>query len=241
MMKKALIMMLLLSATGFASASDIKFTDVISQGEFEDFTKEFGTALVFTPMAPAETLGTFGFDVSVESVFTDISDGKDYWKKLVDDNDPVSYLPVPRLHVQKGLPFGLDVGAMYTSVPGSNIKLWGLEAKYALIEGSTLMPALSVRASYSKLQGIDDINLDTQSLDVLASKGIFMFTPYAGASVIRVNGSENSDLVELDDVNEVGYRGLAGVQISPLPLLVINGEVSIGETTQFGLKIGLRF
>lgn len=241
-MKKILMMMtLLLSFARFASAGDIEFTDVISQEDFKDFTKEFGTALLFNPMAPAEPLGITGFDVSVETTLTDISDDKEYWQKLVSDNDPYSYLPVPRLHVQKGLPFGIDVGGMYVSVPGTNIKLWGLEAKYAILEGSMVTPALSVRASYSQLEGVADVSLNTQSLDVLVSKGILMFTPYAGASMFNVNSSENSDLVELDDVNETGYRALAGVQFSPLPLLIINGEVSFGEVPQYGLKIGFRF
>ena len=240
-MKKVLATIALLSATGLASASDIKFTDEITQGDFKEFVKELGTAVLFNPMSPAEPLGIFGFDVSVETVITDISEGENYWKKLVDDNDPFSYLPAPRLHVQKGLPFNIDVGAMYVTVPGSNIKLWGLEAKYAILEGTTLTPALSVRGSYSQLQGVDEIELSTQSLDVLVSKGILMLTPYAGASIIRIQGSENSNLVDLEQENEIGYRALAGVQFSPLPLFVINGEVSIGETTQIGLKLGLRW
>jgi hypothetical protein len=240
-MKKVLATIALLSATGLASASDIKFTDEITQGDFKEFVKELGTAVLFNPMSPAEPLGIFGFDVSVETVITDISEGENYWKKLVDDNDPFSYLPAPRLHVQKGLPFNIDVGAMYVTVLGSNIKLWGLEAKYAILEGTTLTPALSVRGSYSQLQGVDEIELSTQSLDVLVSKGILMLTPYAGASIIRIQGSENSNLVDLEQENEIGYRALAGVQFSPLPLFVINGEVSIGETTQIGLKLGLRW
>jgi hypothetical protein len=240
-MKKFSTIIILLSATGFASASDIKFTDEITQQEFQDFVKEFGTAVVFNPMSPAEPLGILGFDVSVETVVTDISENENYWKKMVDDNDPFSYLPVPRLHVQKGLPFGIDVGAMYSSVPGSNISLWGLEAKYAILEGTTLTPAFSVRGSYSQLRGVDDIDLSTQSVDALVSKGFLMFTPYAGASVFRIEGSENSSLVDLEQEDEFGYRALAGVQFSPLPLFVINGEVSFGETTQFGLKLGLRW
>jgi opacity protein-like surface antigen len=240
-MKKIAAMVMLVSAASFTQAKDIEFTDVITQEDFTEFTKEFGTALLFNPMATAEPLGITGFDVSLETVFTDISDDKAFWKKLVDDNDPYSYLPVPRLHVQKGLPFNIDVGAMFTAVPDSNIKLWGLEAKYAIFEGSMLTPALSVRASYSQLQGVDDIDADTLSLDILVSKGFLMFTPYAGASFTKLNASENSELVTLDDVSETGYRALAGVQFSPFPLLIINGEISFGEVTQYGLKIGVRF
>jgi len=242
MMKKLLLILCLSAFASLAAAKDIEFTDIISQEDFKDFVKEFGASLLFNPMAPAETLGMTGFDVSLEVVTTDISDGKRYWEILVDDNDPFSQLPVPRLHVQKGLPFGIDVGAMYVNVPDTNIDLWGIEAKYALLEGGILTPALSIRGSYSQLSGVDDIDLNTQSLDLLISKGFLMLTPYAGASIIRVRGTENTSLVELDEVNETDYRGIAGVQFSPFPLLVINGEVTfLGEVRQYGLKIGLRF
>ena len=240
-MKTHTLMLVLLSLTSLATAKDIEFTDAITQGDFKNFVKEFGTALLFNPMAPAEPLGITGFDVSVEMVVTDINDQKQYWQKLVDDNDPYSFLAVPRLHVQKGLPFNIDVGAMYMAVPNSNIKLWGIEAKYAILEGSMLTPAVSVRASYSQLLGVDDIDLNTQSLDLLVSKGFLMFTPYGGVSMIRVNGSENSEIVTLGDVNETSYRALAGIQFSPLPLLIINGEISFGDVEQYGLKIGFRF
>jgi hypothetical protein len=240
-MKKIVAIVGLSLVTNFVSAKDIEITDVITQSEFEEFTKEFGTAMLFNPMAPAEPLGMLGFDVSLETIITDISDDNLYWEKMVDDHDPYSYLPMPRVHVQKGLPFDIDIGAMYFVAPYTNIKQWGLEAKYAILEGSTLTPALSVRASYSKLQGVDDIDVDTQTLDVLISKGFLMFTPYAGVSLTKINASENSTLVTLNDVSETGYRGLAGVQFSPFPLVIMSGEISYGETMQYGLKIGFRF
>jgi len=240
-MKKYLIMLFFLGYVGFVGAKEIELSQDMTQGEFKDFVKEFGASLLFNPMAPAEPLGIVGFDVSLEMVMTDISDDKDYWIKAMSDQEPYSYLPIPRLHIQKGLLFNLDVGAMYVAVPDSNIKLWGLEAKYAFLEGGVVTPAVSMRASYSLLQGVDDVDMSTQSLDILVSKGFLMFTPYAGASLYRVNGSENSNSVNLDDVNETNYRGLVGVQFSPFPLLIINGEMSLGEVPQYGLKFGLRF
>ncbi|MBE9562535.1 MAG: hypothetical protein IMF12_06705 [Proteobacteria bacterium] len=240
-MTKKFVVLILLVIFNSAQANDIEFTDAISQDSFENFIEEFGTGLLFNPMAPAESLGMLGFDVAVETVITDISDEQEYWINLVSDNDPSSYMLVPRLHVQKGLPFNIDVGAMYVSVPNSNVKVWGLEAKYAILEGSILTPALSVRASYTNLSGVDDVSVDTQTLELLISKGFLMFTPYAGASIFRINGSEHTDIVELDDVNMTGYRALIGMQVSPFPLMVVNAEISLGEVPQYGLKVGIRF
>ncbi len=241
MKTKILLMMLISSLSTLTSAKDIELTTGILQDEFKDFVNEFGTSLLFTPMAPAEPLGVTGFDVSLDLMITDINDSDAYWKKFFGGSQPYSYIPTPRLHLQKGLPFNIDLGAMYVTVPDSNIKLWGLEAKYAILEGTVATPALSVRASYSQLQGIDELEIETQSLDILISKGFLMLTPYAGASMLRVNGREKTELVALDDVEETEYRGLLGVQFSPFPLLNINGEYSFGKIPQYGLKIGIRF
>jgi hypothetical protein len=233
--------LILLFITSVASAKDIKIYQTIAQSEFDQFIEEFGASLFFNPMAPAEPLGMTGFDVGLEAVATDISDSESYWRKLVEDSDPDSYLVVPRLHVQKGFPFNIDIGAMFVEVPDSNIAVWGVEAKYAILSGTVATPALSIRGSYSKLDGVEEISLNTQTLDVLISKGMLMFTPYAGISGTRIEGRENSDLVTLEKVDKTGFKTLVGLQFSPFPLFNINAEVNFGDVTQYGLKIGLRF
>ncbi len=240
-MKKLLIIMVLLSVNSFTWAKDIKLISGITQSEFESFVKEFGTASLFNPMTPAEPLGLTGFDISVEGIMTDINDSDAYWKKFFGGEEPYSYIPASRLHVQKGMPFGMDVGAMYVAIPGSNIKLWGLEAKYTFFEGNVITPALSTRLSYSSLLGVDDISLNTMSLDLLISKGFMTFTPYAGISLNKIDGNEQSDVVILNNVEETQTRLLLGVQFSLMPLLIIDGEVSFGEVPQYGLKFGFRF
>ncbi|MBU0994626.1 MAG: hypothetical protein KJ737_19190 [Proteobacteria bacterium] len=240
-MKKAIVAIIFVIWVHTGYAMDISVPDSATQNEFKDFVKEVGYALTFNPMAPAEPLNITGFDISLEVVATDISDSKGYWKTFIDGTDVDTFLPVPRLHVQKGLPMNIDIGAIYASVPDSNIKLWGIEAKWALLEGTVATPALALRGSYSQLSGVDDIDLNTMSADILVSKGLLMFTPYAGASVIRVSGSENNPDVDLDDENELLYKLLGGVQYSPFPLLILNLEVSFGEVMQYGIKGGLRF
>lgn len=243
-MKKQLVLIFILLCTSYASAMDIEIIDpTITQNEFKSFVKEFGYSLTFNPMAPAEPLGITGFDVGVEIVVSDISDSEGYWKKMVKGTDIDSFIPVPRLHAQKGLPFDIDVGAMLVTVPDSNIQLWGLEVKYAILKGTAVTPAFAVRAAYSQLQGVDDIDLNTLSLDALVSKGFLMLTPYGGVSIVRVSGSETSDdvSVSLDDEDEFIYRILGGLQYTPFPLLKVNLEVSYGETIQAGVKAGIRF
>ena len=46
------------------------------------------------------------------------------------------------------------------AVPNSDIKLMGFEARYALLEGSAATPALGLRAAYSKLSGVDQLDFN---------------------------------------------------------------------------------
>ncbi|BAI79710.1 conserved hypothetical protein [Deferribacter desulfuricans SSM1] len=240
-MKKFFVFMFLALFVISSYAKDLEFTIPIDQDDFKDLSKELGVALQFNPMSPAEPLGITGFDVAAELVLTDIDDGKKYWKAIFSDKDPYSYIPVPRIHVQKGLPFGIDVGGMYTYVPNTNIRLWGLELKYAILKGNMAMPAIAIRGAFSKLEGVDELDVNTQSLDLMISKGFLMLTPYAGITALRVNTKEHSDLVDLDDEHNTIYRGFVGLQFSPFPLFVINAEASMGTVNQYGIKIGLRF
>ncbi|MCK5878391.1 MAG: hypothetical protein KAH24_01335 [Holophagae bacterium] len=233
------ILMVLALVPG-AFAQDIGFTGPMSQAQFSSFTREMGTALWFSPGAPAETLGVTGFDISGDLVLVDISNGSDYWKNMTFGN-PDSFLVTTRVHVQKGLPFGVDVGMMWSKTMDTNASSWGVEAKYALIEGSTAIPAVVVRASYSKLSGVDDLNMNTKSLGLMVSKGFLMFTPYGGVSLVRMHASPSIEGTGLAGVKETVTQVYGGLQFSPFPFLTVNGEVSKGEVMQYALKAGIRF
>jgi hypothetical protein len=238
-MKKLVYLIILLFSIS-AFAKDIEFSGSMTNSDFKDFTKELGTAIQFNPMGPAEPLGITGFDISLELSAVDIGNDKDYWKNMSDDNDPASYLIFTRLHAQKGLPYNIDIGAMYEAAADSNIQAFGLELKWAILDGSAATPAVAVRTSYSQLTGVDDLSLNTIGADVLISKGILMFTPYAGLSVASVNSSEDSDKVDLDNVHTAIYNGLIGVQAS-LTILSFKAEVSIGEIPKYNFSVGLKF
>ena len=74
---------------------------------------------------------------------------------------------MPKLHITKGLPYNIDIGASM-AVPNSDIKLMGFEARYALLEGSAATPALGLRAAYSKLSGVDQLDFNSKSLLVVS-------------------------------------------------------------------------
>ncbi len=87
---------------------------------------------------------------------------------------------------------------------------------------------------------MDDMSINTLSAGAYISKGILMFTPYAGIETVYTMASDDSGN-DFDKVNTNVARGLVGLQFSPLPLISINAEVAKGEVLQYGLKAGVRF
>lgn len=248
---KKIVALLALSLALFGAnqsmARDINFSSAISQKAFKDLTKEAGAALSYRNTAPAEPLGITGFDAGVELSAIDIS-GSRYWEAAFGDDAP-SYLVIPKLRARKGLPFGIDVGAMYSYVPDSNIKLWGVEVSKAILEGTAATPALGVRATYTKLSGVSDLDLQTAGVDASISKGFLFLTPYAGVGGVWVKSEAKGDLKELaadagaplDSENVFQPRVFGGLKFSPFPLLGFTAEVEYQERPIYSLKGALSF
>jgi len=234
---------------GQAFARDISFNTGLSQSAFEDLSKEAGAAISYKNLSPAEPLGITGFDVGLEGSFVSISTGKDnYWQRAF-KNDAPSMLVLPKIRVQKGLPFGIDVGAMYTYLPGSNIKVFGAEASYAILEGSVATPALKVRGTYTKLTGVNDLSLHTAGIDVSISKGFLMLTPYAGVGAVYISNQAQGNLqkfstqlgLPLKEAKIWQTRYFGGLKLTPFPLFSVTGEVEYSYRPVYSLKAAISF
>jgi hypothetical protein len=228
---------LLLNEVSVARATEIQLSG-IAQGEFRDFTEEAGLMISYLPLSPAEPLGILGFDAGLETTFVDIHNDQSYWANAT-DSDPPSVILIPKLHVQKGLPFGIDVGAVYSKISQLNLSLAGAEIKWAAIAGNAALPAVALRGSYTKLMGVDDLDIETYGADVSVSKGFAFITPYAGVGQTWVRSSENSSLV-LEDEQVSLSRAFAGVKIT---FLVVNlvAEAHFSKVPLYTARVNLAF
>ena len=230
-----------------AMARDISFSSAITQKDFRDLTRQAGAAISYKNTAPAEPLGITGFDAGVEMSAIDISDSS-YWKAAF-RNDAPSFLVIPKLRARKGLPFGIDVGAMYSYVPDSNIKLWGVELSKAILEGTVATPAVGIRATYSRLAGVNDLDLQTAGIDASISKGFLILTPYAGVGGVWVKSEAKGNLkslaaaagAPLDNENVFQPRVFGGLKFTPLPLFGVTAEVEYQQRPIYSLKAALSF
>jgi hypothetical protein len=239
-MKRILTLLLLstlIAAPAFAAKYDVSLERLAAE-KFDDLVKEAGTVIAYRAVAPAEPGGLTGFDVGIEASFIKIDN--DLWDEVLDSNDVPSYLPVPRVHVRKGLPLGFDLGASYAAVPSSNIKVIAGEIQYAIMDGSVALPALAVRGHYSTLRGVDDLDLETYGADAVVSKGFLFLTPYVGVGVMRSNGEYTGNVAELQNLDEsvTTQRVFGGVQIA-LALLRITLDAEYAETPVYTAKVSL--
>jgi hypothetical protein len=129
---------------------------------------------------------------------------------------------------------------MYAQIPGSNIKYYGGELRYAVVQGGVTMPAIGVRGNFTKVTGVDQINFDTRGLDLSISKGFAVATPYAGIGRVWVNSDpKGAPLLAKEDFGLNKY--FVGVGLK-LVLFNFNLEADkTGDVTGYSAKVGLRF
>ena len=216
------------------AGTDFATLRLLSQSEFGKLSKDFVSAASYKAVSPAEPLGIIGLDVGVEVTSTKL-EHSDVWRKAGADE---STLYLPKVHVHKGLPFKIDVGASLSLVPGSDIKLIGAEVKYAILEGGVASPALSIRAAATKLFGVDELDLDTRSLELTVSKGFLNVTPYAGVG--KVWGTVTPNVLNLRKESPTGNKVFAGVNFN-LGIANLAAEVdSTGGNKSASVKLGFR-
>ncbi len=224
-------------------AADINFITRITQDEFKSLSKEAGAVLGYRNLAPAAPLGISGFDIAVEASAISIDKGTNYWKSAF-NNDAPSYLIIPKVRVRKGLPFGIDVGAIYSGSTGSNIKLYGAELSKSILSGGVASPAIGVRATYTKLDGVNDLGIQTYGADASISKGFVFVTPYAGAGVLWITSEARGNLQTLSSLakeTSTVPRFFGGVKLSPIPLVGVTVEAEYAVRPIYSLKAGISF
>jgi hypothetical protein len=220
-------------------AADIDSLQQLTQSEFRQLSADLGAALSYKALIPAEPLGITGFDLGVAVTGTRLNHAE-LWRRASGGDSVPGTLPVPSLRLHKGLPFNIDVGAAFSAVPGSNLRYFGGELRWAILPGDTVTPAVAVRGALTRLSGVDQLDFDTRSLDVSVSKGFAMFTPYAGIGQVWVKSSPNGvPLLRGESFTQSKVYGglnfnLAGGNLA----LEID---STGGTTTYGAKLGFRF
>jgi hypothetical protein len=220
-----------------AIAGDVNIGNLANQGEFRALTKDLGALLSYKPLTPAAPLGITGFDVGIAATVTRIENSTVLARAGAGDHHS---LVAPTLRLNKGLPLDFDIGVLYSAIPGTDIRFWGGELRYALLAGGVATPAVGLRASYTRLSGVNNLDFDTKGLDLSVSKGFAFFTPYAGVGEVWVTGTPSGNAV-LTKESVALHKVFVGLNMNfGLVNVALEGDRT-GNNNSYGAKVGFRF
>lgn len=225
-----------ISLLGLGRPASATLSDPAVQ-RYRALSAELALALAPKALGPAETLGMSGFEFSLASTTTGITESAEYWQGqpgspvfegVMEDQDVPGALWTPTLQIRKGLPISTDLGVSIAYLSSSEMFMLGSELKIALYESYIrYIPALSVRAAFGRLFGSSDLDLVTGEIDVMASLalgigGMAQLTPYVGAGALYAH--VNSQVLDETPYAVVGgdQRGGASGSLYTFPTLEWN-------------------
>jgi len=226
--------LLAMSSAAFAT-NDITIPGLV-QTDFDGLSQDLGAVTSFNQMQGASSEGITGFDLGLNFADTQVNH-KQAWSDATGDN--VSNVPFADVVLSKGLPLGFDVGAEYAFVPGSNIHLYGVEGRYAILDGGIAEPAVGLRFAYTHLTGVDDLSFNTKSLDLSVSKGFGPVTPYVGVGEVWTDSSPDAS-TGLHDYSKSDAEFFAGVSFNLGVHLALEYNHLAGNST-YTFKLGFGF
>ena len=229
-----------LLAAGSAWGENVDNLFLLTQPQFRLLSEDLGGALSYRPQTPTEPLGFPGFDLGIGVTSVKLKNPAVFQQASSEKVDS-TYL-VPTLRASIGLPLGFDVGALYAEVPDTDIRYYGGEIRFAIVRGDAVTPAIGLRGSFTKMEGVDQLDLDTRGLDLSISKGFGFITPYAGIGKVWVDSEPKGvAAVTLSKEEFTLNKWFVGVGMNFVGLNVNLEADKTGDVKAYSLKLGLRF
>jgi len=101
------------------------------------------------------------------------------------------------------------------------------------------LPAVAIRGSTTRLNGVEQLALSTKNLDVSVSKGFAFLTPFAGVGSVWVDCNPNAGTLKKETFRQ--SKAFAGVNINMgFSNFVIEYDKT-GSSTSYSAKLGFRF
>ena len=226
------------SASAFASGLSLNSVQNLNQSEFYELSQDLGAALSYKPLEPADALGIAGFDISAAVSGTTLIN-RSALQTASSNTSVYGTLFEPSLRVVKGLPYNVDFGVMYAKVPASSINEFGGELKWAVLPGDLVLPTVALRATITRLNGVGQLDFESESADISVSKGFLLATPYVGTGEVWSRTSATG--LPLSEEKLAQYKLFGGVSFNlALANFVVEAD-STGGIRTVSVKAGVRF
>ena len=218
----------------------------LTQETWHQFAKEVGNVVYYRPMTSAKPMGKGNFHIGITNMTTSIDDSDDAWNDTFSHPDSEHWLfeggglAFPGLEARMGYNDKIDIGLYFTKNPGANYGFYGAQLQYNLINNLENGLAVAVRASFVRLFGPEDLNQGIYGLDLLLSKDVNRFSPYAGISTYLSRVQATTSKVSVNDENILGVQGMIGVT-THVSALRLGLEMNFAEVNTSSLLIGYDF
>ena len=237
-MRRIILTVLLLGLAGSAFAgNNINNLPALNQSEFHGLSADLGAILAYKQLQSAAPEGVTGFEASLDLSTTDLAHQSDW--NIATNGSGVTTIPMARLGISKGLPFGFDIGGFYSGATNSNVKAYGANLRYAIVDDGTFMPAVGPRASFSRLTGVSQLSFNTKSLDLTVSKSLGPLIPYAGIGRVWINSNPDSS-TGLQDESFTADETFVGLAVNIGLRIALELNRTAGNNT-YSFKLGFGF
>lgn len=175
---------LVTSSSAFAVSDPTDFSG-LTDGMTESFVRTIAIGADHRAIMSASPLGAvIGLDVGVEVVAVKLpSDFKQHLQTVGAGSAP-SLIPIPRLNLHKGLPYGINLGVSWISYDGNSAI--GGDVQWTFLK-SIATPALAIRAGYTSSK-IFFMDTSSWKFDLLVSKKLPIIDPYLGVGIQFLSG-----------------------------------------------------
>jgi len=219
--------------------------DILSQGQtsFDGLSSDLAAVTWMNPGNSAEShsagLIPVGVQVALELTSLSIDSNDSHWNAMSYNLDVV---PVPRLRISAGIPFGLDVGYMYLSSADLDIDMTGLEVRMSF--GNYIpVPMLEANVRYhtSTLTAGSDMEIKNTGFAAMIGGNFPIVKPYIEFGTVTSTSTPSGSLGVLASYEEKNTTMAIGVK-AQLALFVLNVEQSkFGDKDLTTIKVGLEF
>ncbi|QRK03967.1 hypothetical protein JQX13_27150 [Archangium violaceum] len=211
-----------------------------ANANFRAFARTFAAVMTSANLMPPETLGHAGFALNAELSVVSLPSSV----LLPTERPQTGSLLLPSVHVRKGLPFSLELGARVGWIDRSSMFATTGELKWAVNEGFTWLPDIGVRLHVTRLMGNRDFDLTATGLDLGVGKqfplgGMVTLTPYGGIDFTGVMAS--SDTIDFDQGRTLDSTLNPANPYAGLDNTGVYTQVKMGENINTRFYGGVRF
>lgn len=218
----------------------------LTPGAWHRFLSEIDQVLYYRPQIGARPLGRGQFEFSVLQASTQIDTKSSAWNDTFSHPDSTHWLtesnalPIPELAVRAGVSDRIDIGGFITKNFQSNYGLVGAQGQYALRTAANGGIALAGRVNAAWLFGPADMTYGVYGVDLVASRRISRFEPYAVLSGHFGHGAERTTKVDLPSETILGAHATLGMTVD-LAGVRLGAEYTAARVDGYAFKIGYAF